>query len=385
MTAPPPLADVLLGAGFLVWAALEIATGTVHGPVAVNLTAAVAATGALAWRRVATVPAALVCAGGLAFKTAWGLQLDGLALLSAILVASYSVGRHEPVRRAAVTTALVLALAWLSLFGLPPADQTPANYPFVALWVCGPALAGAALRRQVERAAAAADRAARAEIAREQHARSAVVEERARIARELHDTVAHAVSVMVLHAGVVRSRLPSELASERDALTRTEEAGRRAIGELRRMLGVLRSEHDPDSAARAVVEPAPTLAELEDLLEETRSTGLIVHLTVDGERPVLEPAVEVSTYRILQEALTNVRKHARARSVWVGLRFEGTGLRLRVADDGVGSTWGPTDVDGGHGLAGMRERVEVYGGELRVSSPETGGFVLEVGLPEVTR
>jgi signal transduction histidine kinase len=324
----------------------------------------------------------LVCAGGLAFKTAWGLQLDGLAMLSALLVASYSVGRHEPVRRAAATTGLVLVLAWLSLFGLPPADQTPANYPFVGLWVCGPAVAGAALAHQVRRASDAAVRAARAEMAREQHARSAVVEERVRIARELHDTVAHAVSVMVLHAGAVRSRLPGGLASEREALARSEDAGRRAIAELRRMLGVLRSESGFGKSGASTVEPPPTLAELDGLLEESRRTGLEVHLTIDGSRVALEPAVEVSAYRIIQEALTNVRKHAHARSACVQLGFVGDGLRLRVADDGVGAS----DVAGdGLGLAGIRERVEVYGGDLRVSSPESGGFVLEVSLPEVAR
>jgi signal transduction histidine kinase len=365
-----PLLDVLLCAGFLVWAVLEVATGTVQGSPVVNLTAAVASAGSLAWRRVATTPAALVCAGGLVLTTASGLRLDGLALLSAILVASYSVGRHEQPRRAAAVTGLVLVLAWLSLFGLPPADQTPANYPFVALWVCGPALAGAALRHQVQQAAAAADRAARAEMAREQHAVSAVRAERARIARELHDTVAHAVSVMVLHTGAVRSRLPVALTTERDSLARTEEAGRRAIGELRRMLGVLRRADGTGDTAPVTADPPPTLAELDGLLEESRRTGLRAELTVEGIRPPLEPAVEVSAYRIVQEALTNVRKHAGARSVRVALRFDAVGLRLRVADDGRGSS---TPVRSGHGLAGIRERAEVYGGDVCVSSPESGG------------
>jgi len=378
----PPLVDVVVAGGFLVWAGLEIVSGTVQGPVVVNATAAGTSRRPPGRRRAATSPAAVVCAGGLALKTAWGLQLDGLALLSAILVASYSVGRHEPTRRAVATTGVVLLLAWLSLFGLPPADQTLANYPFVALWVCGPAVAGAALAHQVRRATDAAVRAAHAEMAREQHARSAVVEERVRIARELHDTVAHAVSVMVLHAGAVRSRLPGGLASERDALASSEDAGRRAIAELRRMLGVLRNDGDLRDDRSSTMEPPPTLAELDGLLEDSRRAGLDVHVTIDGSRVELEPAVEVSAYRIIQEALTNVRKHAHARSVWVQLGFVGHGLRLRVADDGVGASLVTRT---GLGLAGIRERVEVYGGELQVSSPESGGFVLEVSLPEVAR
>jgi signal transduction histidine kinase len=376
MPARPIPRDALLAAAFVTWALLEVVTGTVHGTVGVNVVAAVAGTGALAWRRSATAPAALLCAGGLAFKTAWGLQLDGLALLAAILVASYSVGRHLPSRPALTTTIAVLLLAWLSLFGLPAADQTIANYPFIALWVCGPALAGAALRVQIQRAAQAADHLARAEMEQEQHTRSAVQSERGRIARELHDTVAHAVSVMVLHAGAVRSRLPDDLASEQEALLQAEEAGRRAIAELRRLLGVLRSDD-----ATPLVQPQPTMAGIDELVEESRRVGLEVRLTVEGLKPALEPAIEVSAYRILQEALTNVRKHAAARTVSVRVGYDDDWVRLRVADDGVGSPDG--EPGPGHGLVGIRERVEVYGGLLSLTSPATGGFVMDVALPVV--
>jgi signal transduction histidine kinase len=235
----------------------------------------------------------------------------------------------------------------------------------------------------VERAAPAAAGAARAEIAREQHARAAVAEERARIARELHDTVAHAVSVMVLHAGAVRSRLPEELRSEREGLTRTEDAGRHAIGELHRMLGVLRDQHDvQDQGALAA---PPTLTRLDELLEASRRTGLTVHLTIEGEPPDLtrsSRAVDLSAYRILQEALTNVRKHARATTVWVRIAYGDGGIRLRVVDDGVGTVDG---VRTGHGLVGIRERVEVFGGELRVTTPRSGGYQLEVALPGGSR
>jgi signal transduction histidine kinase len=377
---PPPVRrDALLATAFLVWAELEVVSGTVHGSVPVNVLTALVCTSALAWRRTAPVTVALLVTGGLAFKTAWGLRLDGLALLSAILVASYSLGRHVPLRRAAAVVAAMLVLGWLSLFGLPPADQTLANYPFIALWICGPAAAGAALRGQVERAAQESARAVRAELEREDHARAAVAQERLRIARELHDTVAHAVSVMVLHTGAVRSRLDDGLDSERTALGEVEATGRRAIAELRRLLGVLRSDAGPNAA---VAEPQPTLAGLDRLADETRRLGLRVDVEVVGEKPALEPGVEVSAYRILQEALTNVRKHADAQTVAVRLGYAADCVRLRVADDGRGANGG---AGAGHGLVGIRERAEVYGGRVATLSPPGGGFVLEVELPVTAR
>lgn len=126
------------------------------------------------------------------------------------------------------------------------------------------------------------------------------------------------------------------------------------------------------------MEPQPTLAHLDRLVEDTRREGLAVSLDIEGDRQPLEPALDVSAYRIVQEALTNVRKHARARAVSVRVIFDGDWLRLHVADDGVGASVGPDD---GFGLLGIRERVEVYGGTLSVSSPVDGGFVLVAALP----
>jgi len=366
--------DAGIAGAFVAWALAEVVTGTVTGPAAITVGAAVVSPGALAWRRRAPAVTALLCAGGLVLKTVCGLRLDGIALLAALLVATYSVGRQLPPRRAALVTGIVLVMAWLSLFGLDPADRTVANYPFVALWTCGPALAGAALRLQLERAAAAADRAARAEMMREQYALAAVVDERGRLARELHDTVAHAVSLMVLNAGAVRSRLPEDATSERAALSAAEEQGRRAITELRQLLGVLRA-----ATGSETTEPLPTLAALGDLADQTRALGLSVDVAVEGETLELPPAIEASTYRIIQEALTNVRKHARAAHVSVRLGYGRSCLSVTVSDDGVGAD----DAEGsaGHGLLGIRERVDMLGGRLTTRSPSTGGFVLSAELP----
>ena len=267
---------------------------------------------------------------------------------------------------------IVLVAAWLSLFGLDPSDRTIANYPFVALWTCGPALAGAALRAQLERTAAVADRAARAEMMREQYALAAVIDERARLARELHDTLAHAVSLMVLNAGAVRSRLPEDATAERDALAAAEGQGRRAITELRQMLGVLRTGTE-------TTEPLPTLAQVGELVDESRAMGLLIDIDAVGERTDLPAAVEVSAYRIIQEALTNVRKHARATRVAVRLDYAPDALSFTVADDGVGAAG--ADFAVGHGLVGIRERVDLHGGTLCTETPLGGGFLLRARLP----
>lgn len=401
--------DALIAAGIGLWAIVEVASGSVSGPVPIDLMCGLLAAAPLAWRRRVPVGAALVCAGAVTLKTALGVRLDGLAMLVAILLAAYSVGRHVRPRVAAATAGAMVVLAWVSLFGLDPVDQTLSNYPFIALWVGGPAAAGAALQVQVRRAERLADVAAREELRREEHAREAVRSERLRIARELHDTVAHAVSVMVLQQGAVRSRLPEGFNSETAALLRAEEAGRQAMVELRRLLGVLRAEGSPrsdndlrgDEEPRSdevppgvtgpvspqapPTEPQPTLAGLEGLAEGARRDGLEVEVQVVGRPRPLEPAVEVSAYRIVQEALTNVRRHARARHVDVRVVYDDDCLRVQVRDDGAGCR-GDSSVlhsDGRprYGLVGMQERVEVYGGRLSLSSPEAGGFAVEAELP----
>lgn len=377
MLPRPHRQDLLLAAVLLGWAELEVWLGHLDGAPAVNTVAAAVVTAPLAWRRSSPLVVGLVCAGGIAMKTALGAPNEGLAINLGLLVAAYSVGRHRPPRAAAVVVTTMVVLGWLSLFGLPDADQSFSNYPFLAVWLGAPALGGAMLREQVHRAAHLAAEAARAELRRDQHAREAVTAERGRIARELHDTVAHAVSVMVLQAGAVRSRLPENLAAERDALDSTADTGRRAIVELRRLLGILR-----DTADLPVTEPQPTLAVLDGLLDDARQSGLQVDLRIEGERRPLDPAVEVTAYRILQEALTNVRKHAHARSVAVRLGYQPDRLSLRVRDDGPGTPTGGTTASDGWGLVGMRERVEVYGGTLLVGPPDGGrGWAVDATLP----
>ena len=232
-------------------------------------------------------------------------------------------------------------------------------------------LAGYALRERGAQAEAAEARATQAERERETAARLAVAEERARIARELHDVVAHAVSVMVLQVGAVRHGLRKT--EDREALQAVERAGRTALAEMRRLLVAMRREGDGVQLG-----PQPGLDDLGPLLEEIGRSGLPVQLQVEGERHALPRAVDLSAYRIVQEGLTNALKHAHASHADVTVRYRPRELELEVRDDGRGAAAS----DGlGHGLIGIRERVTIYGGEMSTSSANGGGFVLSARLP----
>ena len=233
--------------------------------------------------------------------------------------------------------------------------------------------AGFALRARSEQAEAAETRAMQAEREREAAARVAVAEERTRIARELHDIVAHAVSVMVLQVGAVRHQLPEELSDDSEALRSVERAGRTALAEMRRLLGAMRDEREEVSFM-----PQPGLDGLDSLLEEVTRAGLPVELHVDGEPFPLPRGVDLSAYRIVQEGLTNALKHAHATTANVTVSYALDELQIEVRDNGVGSS----TIDGlGHGLVGVRERVKIYGGEMSAGMANGGGFVLNTRLP----
>jgi signal transduction histidine kinase len=358
---------------FLVWAVGEVVVGAVHGPVVVTVAAGALTTVPLAWRRMLPATAGVLASAGVAFKTVLGVNMEGLALLAAVFFASYSAGRRLPARRALVTVGVMVALVWSVLWRVP--GTGPYDWIFALMWIGGPGLAGAAFRDQLARAARLADRAARAEVQREEHAREAVRLERDRIAREMHDTLAHAVSVMVLHAGAVRSRLPEELASERAALDQCEETGRRSIADLRRMLGLLRDDDGTD------LEPQPRLTQLDALVEESRRLGLTVTVRREGLPTGLDPSVEVSAYRIVQEALTNTLKHSGpGATASIALRYCDDGLVVEVDDDGAGVPLAGDDSPG-QGLVGMRERTAMYGGTLRAGPLPTGGFTVTASFP----
>ena len=237
---------------------------------------------------------------------------------------------------------------------------------------------GVALGTRTEQARELRVRVEAAERGRALAAERATAEERARIARELHDVVAHSVSVMVVQASGVRRLLHDDQEREREALLSVEQIGRQALTEMRRMLGVMRTGEEQPAA----LAPQPGLQYLDRLIAQVEEAGLPVTLHVEGERPDLSPGVDLSAYRIVQEGLTNALKHATGAHADVVIRYVDGLVQLEITDDGVGGVNGEP---GGHGLVGMRERVAVYGGTLEAGPRDGGGFVLRAELPVEAR
>lgn len=292
-------------------------------------------------------------------------------VFAAGMVAAYLLGNLRDAVQARIGLAIVIGGAAIIVYNDP--NRSPGEFIFVPALFTIAWLAGFAMRERVAQAEAAEQRATQAEREREAAARVAVAEERARITRELHDIVAHAVSVMVLQVGAVRHRLPEALAKDKGALTAVEQAGRAALTEMRRLLGAMQ-----DDGRQAELAPQPGLDSLDRLIDEVRRAGLPVSVHVEGVPSPLPPAIDLSAYRIVQEGLTNSLKHSGARHADVTVRYAECGVQLEVRDDGVGATAS----DGlGHGLAGIRERVKIYGGEMNAGSAREGGFVLSASLP----
>jgi signal transduction histidine kinase len=287
------------------------------------------------------------------------------------VAAAFLLGNLRDGRQARLGLAVVVGAAAIVVANGP--NHAAGELIFVPLSFSLGWLGGFALRERAEQAEAAEGRATQAERERDAATRIAAAEERARIARELHDIVAHAVSVMVLQVGAVRHKLPNTLAEDREALTGVEHAGRTALTEMRRLLAAMRREGDD-----VELTPQPGLDGLGALAEEIGRAGLPVRVHVDGEPFPLPRAIDLSAYRIVQEGLTNALKHAHATNADVTVRYGSDELQLEVRDDGRGSS----SNDGlGHGLVGIRERVKIYGGEMAAGTANGGGFVLSTRLP----
>jgi len=320
----------------------------------------------LAWRRRAPLPVAVVVMGGLVFESlAVGSAPTQDSPLVGWLLAIYSVAAHSD-RTAALAggaVSLVAGLVWIGIddFFLPVVV-------FGGAW-----LAGRLVRQREVHAQVAEERSAALDRERVANARAAAAEERAQIARELHDILSHSVSVMVVQAGAERMAQGTDRAATGETLEAIEKTGRQALIEMRRLLGMLRIGGEPPAHT-----PQPTLGELDELVAQVREAGLLVELHVEGEPAALPPAVAVSAYRIVQEALTNVLKHAGPARARVVVRYASRGLELEIADDGRGSA---AVGEAGHGLVGMRERVALYGGDFDAGTGNGGGFVVRARLP----
>jgi signal transduction histidine kinase len=291
-----------------------------------------------------------------------------------LLVVFYSLGAHAERRRALVAGALgggvFVASDLIDLLsgGARLEDTVPAWFLLAAAYGIG-----FALRGQRVQSSLLANRAERLEREREQKARLAVAEERVRIGRELHDIVAHAISVIVVQAQAGQRVLEGEQPSAREALGSIETTGRQALVEMRRLLGILREEDRELALA-----PRPSLAHLDILAERVREAGLPVELHVEGEAKPLPPGVDLSAYRIVQEALTNALKHAGPASAQVVVRYRPEEVELEISDDGRGPVDGR---DGGHGLVGMRERAALVGGVVESGTVRGRGYTVRARLP----
>lgn len=314
----------------------------------------------------------------LAHVTSWGLTLTA-ALVIGCLVALGTVGRNcDDERSVPAFAGTVVLFVVGAAFGSRPWDVV------VALIGCGAAWgAGRVLRRESERNLELRSLAADLVVQREVRAREAVQAERIRIARELHDTVAHAVSVMTLHVGGVRRRLDSDpgKVQERNVLLDIEGLGREAVAELHRMLDVLRSPQDGSSAADEPQDPRPSLADLPQLAARVRAAGTPVELRVDDHLPPLSPGLELTGYRVVQEALTNVLKHGDGARAQVTVTCTAGSLQLVVRDDGRASEHLVKADQTPLGLVGIRERVALYGGQVLAGPAPDSGFEVRVSLP----
>jgi signal transduction histidine kinase len=378
----PHAADALLAAALAALAELEIwladSPAVPRGVLAVGGLLAMLS---LAWRRRAPLASAVVTLGVIGAQSLFGV-LDGVWWGLGFLLALYSVAAHCEPRGALVGLALGLvsgALQTLAESNDSIADFL-SNYSFIAVVVIGiPWVAGRALRGRQLRAEALEDRAAALQRESEERARAAVAEERLRTARELHDVVGHSLGVIVVQAGAERATLATGQESTRDTLVTIERIGREALSEMRRLLDLMR--RDDEQVALA---PQPSLAHLDSLFESVRSAGLPVELRVEGEQVSLPSGIDLSAYRILQEALTNALKHAGPARARVTVRYAPDGVELEIVDDGPGPGTGGDG--GGHGLVGMGERVALYGGTLRTGTRPGGGYAVSARLPfEVPR
>jgi signal transduction histidine kinase len=349
----------------------DLSWGSVE-PLAIVL--ALATTLPIAFRGVLPVVAAsFVFVGMGAALIASAPHESSFFAFVALVLVSYSLGSNTSGRRVVVVPAVLFTvLAVLGGIGIARGQQSGNVIPSL-VWLSAAWFTGRLMRRWRQRAAELEALTLALEEQRELQAQAAVAVERARIARELHDVIAHNVSMMVVQASAAGRVLEGDQQDVRRALETVETTGRATVDEMRRLIGVVRSA---DGLALA---PQPTLSDLERLVSDVRDAGVDVDLHVEGTAVRLPPGIDLSAYRIVQEALTNTLKHARDASASVVVRYRGRDVELEVVDDGGSGSTNGTGT--GHGLIGMRERVALWGGELEAGPREGGGFAVKARLP----
>ena len=376
----PTVADALL-AGMLTAVALVALLVRPDSDVdwreldALGVLLTIGALAPLAWRRRSPAPVFainLLCAAAFA-AAPYGNGVEGFG----VLLALYTLAAHCPPRRsllgllAAMIAVVIVFLRYPGDIGI--GDIAGNAVVFVTAWALGNNL-----RTRRAYTAELEDRAARLERERAAQTLVAVTSERRRIARELHDVVAHNVSVMVVQAGAARRMLARDPETARTAIEAVEATGRTAMTEMRRLVDVLREDNEPAGD----LEPQPGVDQVPVLVEAIRGAGLPVDLVVEGDVRPLPPGVDLSAYRIVQEALTNSLKHAGRARARVVLHYGEEVLDVRVDDDGRGPALDSGSSEhSGHGLLGMRERIALFGGQLAAGPRRGGGYEVVARLP----
>ena len=362
LVAGLPATDVALAGVLLVVAVASAVSGNPYeGPPAVTVPTAVAMTGALAWRARAPLASLLVVMAASSVQTLLAVSPGSLWSFAVFLVAAFSIASCAEEPRAWLGGGVLVGVLWLQELHEGGSDYLFIVVVFGGAWVLGRVVRGWR------------DRARHAEQNQDARAEAAVADERARIARELHDIVAHAVSVIAIQSDAAEAALDHDPELARAPLRAIKSSAREALDEMRRLLTLLRP------APPGPLEPQPGLDALPALVESVRRAGLPVELSVEGARRHLPPGVDLAAYRILQEALTNVLKHAGPAPTRVTVGYGPGEVRVQVCN-GAGTAPREAPPTGGRGLIGIRERASVVGGELD-AAPYDGGFRVRATLP----
>ncbi len=370
---PGPLGgDGLVAAALVAVMLIELRrTGVGDLPLSSVLGVSLLICGAVAWRRVAAVSVAIIVYSGVLGLLLAGFEMDNLGQFFAHLLASYSLGAHTRGRAAhpVVAVGVVTVVSVLAVLTIRGPDAVG-----LVVLLAGLCLLGRVLRRRDRTVADLRSETELLQREREERAAAAVAEERARIARELHDVVAHAVSLMVLQTGAGRKVLGVDPERATAVLASAEETGRQALAEMKRLVGIMR-------AGETSLAPQPGLRDVEALVESARRSGKPVDHSVVGDAVDLPPGLDLAAYRIVQEALTNSIRHAELAPACVRVGYETGAVTLEVSDAGTeeGLVWPPPTT--GHGLAGMRERTELYDGTIDLGPNGRGGLRVVVRLP----
>jgi signal transduction histidine kinase len=367
--------DGVLVAGLIVVAVIDLSTNSkLEGPLWLNLLLLIVIALSFLVRRSRPIVTVVVAFTVLSAMAIWLTQPPDMFVAVLILVClGYAVGRHARGRDGAVALTIGIAVMVTLAIAYDPNDIF---FPVVFFWIV-PWLAGRTIRNQTRLARELSEKAERAQHAREEDERRAIALERNRIARELHDVLAHNLSVMVVQAAGARQVLEKNPARAVEAAALIERTGREALAEIRHLFGpVRRGDAEPLSGAQSI-------ARVDDLARRAREAGLRVELRVTGDPVELPAGIDLAAYRIVQEALTNTLKHSGGARTRVTVAYEPNEVVLSVEDDGEGTREGYElgDAGGGHGLAGMRERAAVYGGVVQAGREPGGGFAVRARLP----